>query len=330
MQVQKGDLLALPELDDCVHQLQLHALDLGMLPIAGIISQAVDDGRHRVLGFGWNQLRLGIPGIHGETGALINMGRRPEGYADLVATSSLSPCPFCQNTLAAHLGIRQVRVLDATNYTPDFSGYARIGLTPVIQEHPQIVETFKNWVNDPSHTTLWNRDIGEWSGAVHPVFDVRHHAGKTKELLRLAVQQANQGLLSTEAPIGAVIVDHAGEVIGSGHAGIKSRNDPTLVAAMSAWRACGARDHWKDKTLFLSAGPDAIAYSMFHVFGFGQLVVGSTDAYAGQIDAVRKLGVPVHVLDDSASAELLSTWLATAGPMLMRDYLGAVRATCNA
>src|SRR5690349_3644453 len=107
----KGDVLTEPQLDDAVHQVQLHALELGMIPIAGIMSQRLADGRHKVVGFGWNHLREGIPGIHGETGAIMNMGRIDGGYRNLVATSSLSPCPFCQNTLAAHLGIREVRVL---------------------------------------------------------------------------------------------------------------------------------------------------------------------------------------------------------------------------
>src|SRR5205814_9330162 len=92
----KGDLLTERQLDDAVHEVQLHALSLGMIPIAGIMSKRRADRKHEVVGFGWNHLREGIPGIHGETGAIMNMGRREGAYRDLVATSSLSPCPFCQ------------------------------------------------------------------------------------------------------------------------------------------------------------------------------------------------------------------------------------------
>src|SRR5262245_34546916 len=114
MTLAKGDLLTERQLDDAVHELILHARQIGNIPIAGIMSERQPDGRHSVLGFGWNRLREGIPGIHGETGAIMSMGRRPQGYAQLTATSSLSPCPFCQCCLALHMGLKEIRVLDAT------------------------------------------------------------------------------------------------------------------------------------------------------------------------------------------------------------------------
>ncbi len=92
----KAPFLTERELDDAIHLVQLQALaSLGMIPIAGIMSRRVKAGRHEVLGFGFNHLREGIPGIHGETGAIMNMGRVTSGYRDVVATSSLNPCPFC-------------------------------------------------------------------------------------------------------------------------------------------------------------------------------------------------------------------------------------------
>src|SRR5207302_7178045 len=113
--------------------------------------------------------------------------------------------------------------------------------------------------------------------------------------------KAMEGLDAGEAPIGAVIVDAQGEVIGAGHPKIVTNNDPSMVAAMSAWRACGGRQHWKDKTLFLTCGPDHIAYSMFHIFNFGQLVVASDRLFAGQMEAVKRLGIPALALDDRST-----------------------------
>jgi tRNA(Arg) A34 adenosine deaminase TadA len=294
-----------------------------MIPITGIMSERQPDGLHRVVGFGWNHLREGIPGIHGETGAIMNMGRLPGGYAHLTATSSLSPCPFCQGCLALHLGVKEIRILDATNYKPDFSGYAKVGLSPSVSEHPGIVRTFRKWVRDRKNATIWNRDIGLWKGKVPRVFDVKNNRQRTRDLMDLAHQKAIEGEQAGEAPIGAVIVDSAGEVIGAGHPKIVTNNDPSMVAAMSAWRACAARDHWKDKTLLLTCGPDHIAYSMFHVFNFGQLVVGSTKMFAGQTDAVRQFGRPVHILRDRAADEMMTNWLEREPLDRLREYLGA-------
>ena len=318
---QKGDILTERQLDNAVYALAKHALSVGMIPIAGIMSRRQRDGRHEVLGFGWNRLREGIPGIHGETGAIMNMGRIRTGYADLTATSSLSPCPFCQCCLALHMGVKDIRILDATNYKPDLSGYAKVGLTPAVSEHAGIIKLFRKWVNDPANALIWNRDIGIYPGKTGRPFDASKNRGRVRELILIANSLASQGLAAGEAPVGAIVVDAFGEVIGAGHPRILLNNDPSMVAAMSAWRACGARDHWKDKTLILTCGPDHIAYSTFHIFNFGQLIVGSDAVFRGRIDDVRKLGRNVAVLKDSSTDRLLKRWTA-ANPSRAREYLG--------
>lgn len=324
LSLEKGDVLTEAELDDAVHRLIHHALGLGMIPIAGIMSRRTRDGKHEVLGFGWNRLREGIPGIHGETGAIMNMGRLRGGYRDVVATSSLSPCPFCQSCLALHMGVREIRILDATNYRPDFSGYEKVGLRPTVSEHSGIIKTFGRWVRDPANALIWSRDIGLWKGKHAPPFDVRKNRARTRQLMAIAQRLALEGLAAGEAPIGAVIIDAKGEVIGAGHPKIVANNDPSMVAAMSAWRACGAREHWKDKTLLLTCGPDHIAYSMFHVFGFGQLVVGSNRAYAGRLADVRKLQRPVNLLGDAATDSLVRKWLDRAVGARLNEQLGVL------
>jgi len=293
-----------------------------MIPIAGIMSRRVDD-KHEIVGFGWNHLREGIPGIHGETGAIMHMGRREGGYGDLVATSSLSPCPFCQCCLALHLGVREIRILDAVNYTPDLEGYKKVGLNPGVSNHPKIAATFRKWVRDPKNATIWNRDIGIWNRKHAPPFDVRRNRSRTREVMQIAKQKAREGLNAGEAPIGAAVIDAQGEIIGAGHAKIVTNNDPSMVPAMSAWRACGAREHWKDKTLFLTAGPDHIAYSMFHIFNFGQLVVASDKVFPGRLPDVKKLKVPLQVMRDEEMDKQLARWMNQTSKSRVAEYLGA-------
>lgn len=319
--LRKDDILSLAELDDAVHEVQLYALTKGMIPIAAIISRPLADGRHEVLGFGHNELADGIPGVHGETGAVKGMGRIVEGYSDLVATSSLSPCPFCQCTLARQLGIKTVRILDARNYRPDMSDYEKAGITPIVCSHPKIEETFGRWVHDPRNEVLWKRDIGIPTGptAIPRTFT----QGELDILMRRALRLAHEGELAGEIPIGALIVDELGQVVGAGHARVVSDNDPSKVAAMTAWRAAGSRDDWGRHTLVLTHGPDPIAYSMFKIFGFGQLVVGSDALYAGETAAVRALGKSVTVtgLGDACDAPLRA-WISRSSVERAREYLG--------
>jgi tRNA(Arg) A34 adenosine deaminase TadA len=219
--------------------------------------------------------------------------------------------------------VREIRILDAINYKPDFEGFKKVGLSPVVSNHPKIAATFRKWVRDPRNATIWNRDIGIWNRKHAPPFDVKRDRARAKELISIAHQKALEGLDAGEAPIGALIIDALGEVIGAGHPKIVTNNDPSMVAAMSAWRACGAREHWKDKTLLLTCGPDHIAYSMFHIFNFGQLLVASETVFAGQIRGVRALGVPVSVLHDARSDVSLKRWKKRAPASVVAEYLGA-------
>jgi len=314
--------LSTAELDNQVAQLQLEALRRKMIPIVGVISNQLGPDQHEILGFGHNELALGTPGIHGETAAVRSMGRIKPGDFKLVVTSSLSPCPFCQETLVTHLGIRNIRILDDNSYKPDKTGYQRLGIAPEICPHPQIKQTFSDWVGDPDNLPLWNRDIGIRTGPTASPH--QFSALEIERLLELAVLVARQGEKDGEIPTGALIVDEHGVVIASGAPGIMRTNDPTAVAAMIAWRAAGARDDWGRCTLVLTHGPDSIAYSMFKVFGFGQLIVGSDNVYPGLLDAVRDLQLTVIV--NSSRQDLidspLQNWLKQNSNELAKEYLG--------
>jgi hypothetical protein len=76
-------------------------------------------------------------------------------------------------------------------------------------------------------------------------------------------------------------------------------------AAMATWRACRARVQWMDKTLVLTTGPDAIAFSLFKIFNFGQFVVLSDKVFVSHLSAVRALN------HDSARASTLVSNFST-------------------
>ncbi len=321
LSISKHDVVTTTQLDDAVHEVQLYALKRGMIPIAGIISRPQGDDRHEILGFGHNQLADGVPGVHGETGAVKGMGRIVGGYSDLVATSSLSPCPFCQCTLARQLGIKTIRILDDKNYRPDKGDYLRAGITPIVCSHSGIESTFNTWVNDPKNSTLWNRDIGIPAGERGT--PRKFTKTETEQLVTRAMRLAHEAVVAGEIPIGALIVDELGQVVGSSYAKIITNNDPSMVASMAAWRAAGSRDDWGKHTLILTAGPDPIAYSMFKIFRFGQLITASDKIYSGELNAVRELKKPVILAGGGDESDvLLSKWLNDNSPALAREYLG--------
>lgn len=323
----KGDLLTESELDAAVHAVQLHALTLGQIPIAGVVSRARARGLHEVLGFGHNLLRSGLPGIHGETAALIHTGLLDDWHT-VTVTSSLNPCNFCQRTMCLHLGIRRVRILDNSNLAVPPTTYRLAGVSPKRCEHAPTAGTFHAWVNDPAHRHIWNRDIGIYDVPTAPPWDPAGDPRRTKELLSLAAEVAGRAHAAVREipPVAALVLDAQGEVLSAGHSRIPLDDDPTATASMSAWRHAGARDHWKDKTLLLwGAGPDHIAHAMFSVFNFGRLVVAGAEALPLGLASLRRdlPRLPITLLADRRARPLVSRYLRQTPLALRRRHLGA-------
>lgn len=323
--VRKGDVVSERELDELVHEVQVGALAIGQIPIAGVVSRKVKD-RHEVLGFGHNHLRSGLPGIHGETGALINTGRlgRFGDWEGVTITSSLNPCNFCQRTMCCHLGIRSVRILDNKNLVVEPAGYERAEVVPKRLSHGKTAETFRAWVTDPANGAVWNRDIGIYDVPTAPPFDLARHPARTKVLMELLHHHARLALEAGEAPMAAMVLDAWGEVLSVGQPRVMRDNDPTKTAAMTAWRNAGARDHWKDKTLVLSAGPDHIAYAMMTVFNFGHLAVASPAVFEGTLG---ELAIPqppmITVLRSTGSDGMLKKWMKGEDAERVAEYVGS-------
>jgi tRNA(Arg) A34 adenosine deaminase TadA len=325
----KGDILEEADLAESVLNLITHAQERGMIPIAGIVSRKLRDGQHEILGCGWNHLREGIPGIHGETGAVMNTGRILSGYGDVVVTSSLNPCEFCQRTLVKHLGVRSIRILDSENLKCDWGVYGEAGISPVVVQNRKIFARFNAWVKNVANENTWARDIGNLPAGVRVTskpFNIERATPARERAIALATDLAERAQLSSgegEAPIGAVILNRFGEVMGAGHAQIARNNDPSMVAAMAAWRACGAHEHWRDKTLVLTGGLDQIAFSMIQVFRFGQLLLVGDVVFGGEL--LGRLNVPVRKIQSKSFKNLgdrLRAW-AEKDRSRAEEYLGA-------
>jgi len=77
--LRKNQYYSYQQLDEGLYQFQLKALKNGMIPIVSAITRPVEDDMHLLLGFGHNELALGVAGIHGETAAIRSMGRIESG-----------------------------------------------------------------------------------------------------------------------------------------------------------------------------------------------------------------------------------------------------------
>jgi tRNA(adenine34) deaminase len=115
-----------------------------------------------------------------------------------------------------------------------------------------------------------------------------------------------------DVPVGAVVLDGSGTVIGRGHNQRESAADPTAHAELVALRAAGrSRGSWRLEgcTLVATLEPCTMCAGALLVARVARLVYGAADPRAGAAGSVwdvlhdPRLGPPVEVRDGVLAAE---------------------------
>ncbi len=139
------------------------------------------------------------------------------------------------------------------------------------------------------------------------------------EWMRLALDEARLALATDDVPVGAVVVDGSGEVVGRGHNGREALADPTAHAEIVALREAAARlGSWRldGCTLVVTLEPCTMCAGALVLARVSRLVYGAVDEKAGAVGSLwdvvrdRRLNhrpeVVAGVLADEAAEELRS------------------------
>jgi tRNA(adenine34) deaminase len=112
--------------------------------------------------------------------------------------------------------------------------------------------------------------------------------------MRLALELARQGAIAGEVPVGAVVVDPDGLVVGRGHNTPIAAADPTAHAEVVAIRQAAAAvgtPRLDGCTLVVTLEPCTMCAGAIVLSRMGRLVFGAIDPKAGAVgslwDAVR-------------------------------------------
>jgi tRNA(adenine34) deaminase len=107
--------------------------------------------------------------------------------------------------------------------------------------------------------------------------------------MRLALDEAAKGLPSGDVPVGAVVVDPDGAVIGRGHNVREAEGDPTGHAEMCALReAAAAVGGWRltGCTLVVTLEPCTMCAGALVLARVDRLVFGADDPKAGAVGSL--------------------------------------------
>ena len=112
------------------------------------------------------------------------------------------------------------------------------------------------------------------------------------EPMRAALEQAALALETADVPIGAVVLDAEGSIIGRGRNAREALGDPTAHAEILALRsAASARGEWRLEgcTLVVTLEPCAMCAGAVVISRVARLVYGAVDPKAGAVGSLWDL-----------------------------------------
>ncbi len=143
--------------------------------------------------------------------------------------------------------------------------------------------------------------------------------------MRLALDQARVALEGDDVPVGAVVVDAGGTVIGTGRNTRESHGDPTGHAEVVALRAAAAtRGEWRLSgcTLVVTLEPCTMCAGALVLARVDRLVFG---AYDDKLGAVGSLWDVVRDRRLNHRPEVVAGVLAAESTALLDDFFAAHR-----
>ena len=107
--------------------------------------------------------------------------------------------------------------------------------------------------------------------------------------MRLAIREAERALAHDDVPVGAVVLDRDGRVIGRGHNERELAQDPSAHAEMLAIRQAAEHiGHWRllETTLYVTLEPCAMCAGAIILGRIPSVVFGAADPKAGAAGSV--------------------------------------------
>lgn len=140
-------------------------------------------------------------------------------------------------------------------------------------------------------------------------------------MLKVAIEQARQGLREGGIPIGAALFDAQGNLLAGGHNRRVQENDPSIHGETDAFRKAGRLRSYRDKIMVTTLAPCWYCSGLVRQFRIGTVVVGESVNFAGGIDWLREHGVEVIDLNSSECIEMLASYIA-ANPQIWNEDIG--------
>jgi cytosine deaminase len=128
-------------------------------------------------------------------------------------------------------------------------------------------------------------------------------------MLKVALEQARQGLVEGGIPIGAALFTRRGELLGAGHNRRIQEDDPSVHAETDAFRKAGRQGNYRDKVMVTTLAPCWYCSGLVRQFKIGAVIVGESENFRGGIDWLRENGVEIIDLQSRECVTLLADYI---------------------
>jgi len=138
-------------------------------------------------------------------------------------------------------------------------------------------------------------------------------------MLRVAIEEARQGLAEGGVPIGAALFDEHGSLLGRGHNRRVQDDDPSMHAETDAFRKAGRQRHYKTTVMVTTLAPCWYCSGLIRQFKIGTVVVGESVNFDGGTNWLRENGVKVIDLASQECIDLLAAYIQTHSEVWNED-----------
>jgi cytosine/creatinine deaminase len=142
------------------------------------------------------------------------------------------------------------------------------------------------------------------------------------QFLKLAIDEARQGLAEGGIPIGSVLVVD-GRVAGRGHNRRVQKGSAILHAEMDCLENAGRLKpaEYHRAVLYSTLSPCDMCSGTALLYGIPKIVVGENRTFQGPEDYVRSRGVELVIVDSAECYELMQAFIA-GQPELWNEDIG--------
>lgn len=142
-------------------------------------------------------------------------------------------------------------------------------------------------------------------------------------MLRVAIEEARQGLAEGGIPIGAALFDREGRLLGRGHNRRVQEDDPSIHGETDAFRKAGRQTNYRNTIMVTTLAPCWYCSGLVRQFKIGAVVLGESVNFSGGVDWLRENGVEVIDLASDECIRMLADYIA-ANPHVWNEDIGEV------